>query len=146
VSLRFGSRRSVALSIALGAALPLVWLGGCSRCQKDQDPVPLPAQPDASSEPTVLAVDAGPDADADAADADADAKKKPSGPGPTAAMRKCCNALAQNAENAPEPTKTYMKLAAASCHAGVAQGKDKASIIAIVTGALRGAGLPAECK
>lgn len=134
---------AAAHAAALGAIVPLVWLGGC-RCGDDPPP-PLPAQtrPDATSEPTELAVDAGPDADADASDAAAEAGK-PGKPG--ASMRACCTALAQNAENAPEPTKTYMKLAAASCHAAVAQGKDKNAIIAIVSGALRGAGMPAACK
>jgi hypothetical protein len=139
-----GRFASAARAIAFGAAVPLIWLGGC-RCGKDDPPPPLPpqTQPDATAEPLALTVDAGPDADG--GDADADAKKKP-GVGSGASMRACCSALAQNAENAPEPTKTYMKIAAASCHAAVAQGKDKAAIIAIVSGALRGAGLPAACK
>jgi hypothetical protein len=133
--------RAAASAAALGTIIPIVWLAGC-RCGDDPPP-PLPpqTQPDAASEPTVLVVDAGPDADASDADAEAG---KPQKPGAT--MRACCTALAQNAENAPEPTKTYMKLAAASCHAAVAQGKDKNAIIAIVSGALRGAGMPAACK
>lgn len=129
--------------MALGAAL--TWLGGCSKCSKDEPPPPLPAPatPEASS-PTVLVVDAGDDGDA--GDADAEAGPKPRGRAPTSSMKACCDALSQNAANAPEPTATYMKTAAAACYAAVQQGKDKSSIIAIVQGALRGAGLPAACK
>ncbi len=135
--------RSPLLAIVIGSSLCLAWVGGCNKCQKDEPPPPLPqpAQPDVQSEPMVLVVDSGPDA---VADADAEAGKVIYKPGPS--MKACCAALSQNAENAPEPTKTYMKTAAAACYGAVAQGKDKGSIIAIVRGALGGAGMPGACR
>jgi hypothetical protein len=52
---------------------------------------------------------------------DADAKKV--GTGSSASMKKCCQAVAQNAANAPEPTKSYMQTLAAACMAAAAGGK-----------------------
>jgi hypothetical protein len=137
--------RSPFSAAVIGVALSLTLVGGCDKCERDKAPPPLdpPATPDAQSEPIVLAIEAGDDGDA--ADADAEAGKKPV-VGGGASMKACCAALAQNAENAPEPTKSYMKTAAAGCYAAVAQGKDKGSIVAIVRGALGGAGMPAACR
>ena len=58
----------------------------------------------------------------------------------------CCSALRQNAVNAPEPTKQYMTTAAATCDMLAAQGKDTSSAVGLLVGALKGAGLPAQCK
>lgn len=108
-------------TIILGFAAPLVMAGGCNKCQKDEAPPPLPTAtatetPDAA---LVLEVeDAAPDAPEDA---DADAKKV--GGGSSASMKKCCQAVSQNAENAPEPTKTYMKQMAAACFAAAGAGR-----------------------
>jgi hypothetical protein len=136
--------RSPFSAVVVGTALSLGLVGGCNQCQRDDPPPPLapPPTPDAQSEPVVLVIDAGPDA---TEDADAEAGKPKIGrPGPS--MKACCAALAQNAENAPEPTKSYMKTAAAACYGAVAQNKDNAAILAIVRGALGGAGLPAACR
>jgi hypothetical protein len=85
------------------------------------------------------------DAGEDVEDADADAKKL--GPyKPAASLKACCAALSQNAASAPPPTNMYMLQAAAACNAAVAQGKDKASVVGIVSGALKGAGMPAACR
>jgi hypothetical protein len=65
---------------------------------------------------------------------------------PSGNLQACCNALAQNAANAPEPNATYMKQAAATCGVLAAQGKEQGSAVAILTGILRGAGVPAACK
>jgi len=113
------------LASLLGFLSPLAIAGGCDKCKKDDPPPPLlptatatvtEQKPDAA---LVLQVEeAGDDG---AADADADAKK-PQG-GPSASMKKCCAAVAQNAESAPEPTKTYMKQLAAACMAAAGTGK-----------------------
>jgi hypothetical protein len=65
---------------------------------------------------------------------------------PSASLKKCCDALKQNATSAPEPTRTYMLQSAASCDALVLAGQDKASIVNMVTKGLKGAGVPLACK
>jgi hypothetical protein len=121
---------------------PVLYAG----CKKDEPPPPLPSAAPATtpSAPVELAVeDAGPDVD-EAGDADADAPKGPFKSAPS--MKACCNALSQNAASAPPPTNMYMMTAAAACNAAVAQGKDKSTITGIVSGALKGAGMPAACR
>lgn len=112
--------QSLLAPIALGLLLPVATLG-YSGCKKDDPPPPLPSAAPASTPaaPLVLEVeDAGEDAPGDA---DADAKKV--GGGSSASMKKCCQAVAQNAESAPEPTKTYMKQMAAACFAAAGSGQ-----------------------
>jgi len=58
----------------------------------------------------------------------------------------CCAALRQNAANAPEPNKGYMTYAAQLCDTAATMGKEKASIVANIQTALKGAGLPSACK
>jgi hypothetical protein len=131
--------------LCLGLTIPLsaAFYGGC---KKDEPPPPLPSAAPATtpSAPVELAVeDAGPDVE-DASDADADAKK---GVGvPTSSMKACCTALAQNAASAPPPSNLYMQYAAQACTAAVAQSKDKSTITGIVSGALKGAQMPAACR
>lgn len=122
-------------------------LGGCSRCNPDEAPDPLKTEPTVSAtvETTLEPEDAGPDA----ADADADAADaaKPKGKAaPSASLQACCAALRQNAANVAPPNNAYMLQAAAACDVAVKQGKDKASVTAIVQGALKGAGMPAACR
>jgi hypothetical protein len=130
--------------IMLGLMVPAA-LALYAGCKKDEPPPPLPvAAPEATaSAPLVIEVeDAGDDGDAGDADADAKVGKYV----PAASLKACCAALAQNAASAPPPTSIYMLQAAAACNAAVAQGKDKASITGIVSGALKGAGMPAACR
>ena len=61
------------------------------------------------------------------------------------AMLEIDRVVQQNAANAPEPTATYMKQAAATCNALVAQGQDQNAISAAIRGALGGAALPGPC-
>jgi hypothetical protein len=135
------------LAVVLGLLAPLAMAGGCDKCKKDTAPPPLPtATETASAAPEVALTveDAGEDVeDADDGDA-ADAAKVVYKP--AASLKNCCAALAQNAASAPPPTNIYLTQAAAACNAAVAQGKDKASVIAIVSGALKGAGMPAACR
>jgi hypothetical protein len=135
--------RTLLAPIALGLMLPL-GVSVYSGCKKDEPPPPLPSAAPAAtpSAPLVLEVeDAGDDGDGDA-DADAKVGKYV----PAASLKACCAALAQNAASAPPPTNMYMMQAAAACNAAVAQGKDKASVTGIVSGALKGAGMPGACR
>ena len=113
-------------------------------CEKDEPPPPLPAASAAPkpAEPVVLMAEEEP------IDAGVDAGTTPTGGGrrtPKASLKNCCAALQQNAANAPEPTATYMKQAAATCNALVAQGQDQNAISAAIRGALGGAALPGAC-
>jgi hypothetical protein len=135
--------RTLLAPIALGLMLPATVLGYAG-CKKDEPPPPLPSAAPANtpSAPLVLEVE---DAGEDVEDADADAK--PTGPyKPAASLKACCAALQQNAASAPPPTNMYMLQAAAVCNAAAAQGKDKASAAGIISGALKGAGMPAACR
>lgn len=136
--------RSLLAPLGLGLIVPAAALLSPG-CKKDEPPPPLPSSEPvaAPSAPLELAIeDAGLDGDADA-----EAGKKPTGPyKPAASLKACCNALSQNAASAPPPTNMYMMQAAAACHAAVAQGKDKGSVIGIVQGALKGAGMPGACR
>lgn len=136
--------RTLVAPIALGLMVP-VCVAFYTGCKKEEPPPPLPSAAPAAtpSAPLVLEVEDAGD-DGDAGDADADAKV---GKGvPAASLKACCAALAQNAASAPPPTNMYMMQAAAACNAAVAQGKDKASVVGIVSGALKGAGMPAACR
>ena len=123
-----------------------VVLGVLQGCAKDEPPPPLPApQPTASAKApfTLAPQDAGLDAGMKQEGA------KPMGTGKKATgegLENCCAALKQNAESAPEPTKTYMLQAAAQCSALAAAGQGKDGALAIVQRVLRGASLPAGCR
>lgn len=125
--------RGGALVIALASALG---------CKKDEPPPPLP-EPKAVETTTEKPLELKPE------DAGAPVQEK-AAPKPTArkpsGIAQCCAALRQNAANAPEPTKGYMLYAATACDMAATQGKDKSSIMGQLTTALKGAGLPADCK
>jgi hypothetical protein len=128
-------------------ASTLLALAGLSAtgCKKDEPPPPLPSAQPVTTAPAPLQLkpeDAGVKPPADAG-----AKKVVHGGGGHAGgLGPCCAALSQNANLAPEPTKTYMLQAAAMCSALAAQGRDKAAVGGILLGALRGAGMPASCR
>lgn len=128
-----------------GAALALVpglVLASAIGCKKDEPPPPLP-------EPQVVETAEAP---LELKPEDAGAPVEPKAPPKRGGARKasglarCCAALRQNAANAPEPTKQYMQYAAQACDLAAAQGKDKQSAVGVITSALKGAGLPADCK
>lgn len=122
-----------ALSCALGSTL--------AGCKKDEPPPPLP-EPKAV-ETAEVPLELKPE------DAGAPVVEKPvvkSGVRKASGLAQCCTALRQNATSAPEPTKGYMLYAAGVCDLAAAQGKDKASAIGVITSALKGAGMPADCK
>jgi hypothetical protein len=84
--------------------------------------------------------------DAGIADLDSGEPKKPTGGGGSRGLGPCCAALMQNANSAPEPTKTYMLQAAAVCQSAAAAGQGMASAGGMIAAALKGAGMPAVCK
>jgi hypothetical protein len=115
-------------------------------CKKDEPPPPLPPAAAPAPEPSpVLAIEPVPDVVPDAG-APVAAKRVGGAAAPAGNLQACCNALAQNAASAPEPNATYMKQAAATCGVLAAQGKDKGTIVAILAGVLKGAGMPTQCK
>ena len=136
------NRMFTSLLVSLTIPLTTIVLVGC---KKDEAPPPLPSAAAPATEPSpVLAIEPVPDA---AHDAGAPAKKLTGGGVASATnLKACCSALAQNAASAPEPNATYMKQAAATCEILAAQGKDKGSLVAVITGMLKGAGVPAACK
>jgi hypothetical protein len=123
-----------------GGALALA-LASAVGCKKDEPPPPLPEPKPV--EATEAPLELKPE------DAGAPIQPK-AAPKPTAArksgLQACCAALRQNAASAPEPTKGYMLYAASACDMAAAQGRDKASVVGQITNALKGAGLPADCK
>jgi hypothetical protein len=109
-------------------------------CKKDEPPPPLPSAAPVATAPAPLQLkpeDAGVKAPVDAG------KKKVGGGGGGGGITACCKALMQNAQSAPEPTKTYMLQAGAMCTA--TQGAGRAALGPVLA-ALRGAGVPAACK
>jgi hypothetical protein len=111
-------------------------------CRKDEPPPPLPAPK--AVETAEAPLELKPE---DAGVPPAAPVEKPKSSGVKASgLKQCCTALRQNAANAPEPTKGYMLYAAGVCDLAAAQGKDKASAVGMLQSALKGAGLPADCK
>jgi hypothetical protein len=130
--------------LLISLVLPIASLSFVS-CKKEEAPPPLPSAAPASEPAPLLALEPvntpEPDAGTEVKKVGGGGVAKPSGN-----LQACCNALRQNAASAPEPTKTYMGQAADTCGVLAAQGKEAGSAIAILTGLLRGAGVPAACK
>jgi hypothetical protein len=124
-----------------GGALALA-LATAVGCKKDEPPPPLP-------EPKPVEATAEAPLELKPEDAGAPVVPK-AAPKPTAhkpsGLAACCTALRQNAASAPEPTKGYMLYAASACDMAASQGRDKASVVGQITTALKGAGLPSDCK
>jgi hypothetical protein len=128
--------RTLLFPIGLGLVLP-VMVTSCQGCKKDEPPPPLPSAtaPVTAAPPATLTM-APEDAGMDAADA-ADAKKPIGKGGSPGGLSKCCQAIKQNAANAPMPTKAYLENLAATCFAAAKGGS--VSFPA-------GAGYSAACK
>jgi hypothetical protein len=140
--------RGSLVALVLGLVAPLAMAGGCDKCKKNEEPLPLPtteAEAPTTPETSLEPEDAGEDVD-DAGDADADAAKKTGVLAPASSFKKCCDALASAAANAPPDQKLYYMQAAAMCSGAVTQSKDKSTIVGMVLGVLKGAALPAACK
>lgn len=114
-------------------------------CKKDEPPPPLPSAapaattPPPPTQPLELVPEVAP-----APSASASAEPVKTGGGSGSSLKKCCSALTQNAQSAPEPNKTYMLQAAAICNAAV--GASGAIPAGAISAALRGAGMPTACK
>ena len=142
MSHRFSPLTPVSVGLILAALV-----GGYTGCKKDEPPPPMPsAAPAPTPTPTeaLTLVPETPIADAGAEDADA-GKHAGTGGGGTN-LAKCCASLASNAALAPSPNKEYMLAAAQACSIAVGAGQSNAAVLAAVSGALRGAGMPATCK
>ena len=131
--------------LVLSLAVPLVAVQ-TTGCKKDEPPPPLPsAAPVAAPVPTAP-VELVPEVPV-APSASASASAKPvTGGGSAGSLKKCCSALTQNAQSAPEPNKTYMLQAAAVCNGAAAAGQASGQAFGMITAALRGAGMPTACK
>jgi len=115
-------------------------------CKKDEPPPPLPTAQPVAAAPAPLQLkpeDAGVKLPTVP---DSGIKKKAVGHGGGGGLSACCAALQQNAMSAPPPTNAYMLQAAALCSALAAQGKDKAAVGGMLLGALKGAGMPTQCR
>ena len=119
---------------------------GCSGCKKDEtEPVPSAAPPPAPAPVATLA----PEEDAglavlDAGDA-SDAKKVGTGGGDPTGIRKCCQALRQNAKSAPPEQQGILTTAAGLCD-GMVNNPQGRQALSQVRGILRGANIPVECQ
>ena len=116
-------------------------------CKKDEPPPPLPTAQPVAAAPVPLQLKPE-DAGVKLPPADSGVKKKAVGHGGGSAggLSACCAALQQNAMSAPPPTNAYMLQAAALCSALAAQGRDKAAVGGMLLGALKGAGMPTQCR
>ncbi len=124
-------------------------VNGCGNKEDDDLPPPPPSAAPAP-EPTPAPVatvtpeeDAGTDAGEDAADGDGG--KKATGGGDPTGVRKCCNALRQNANSAPPEQKGGYLAAAAACD-GLVNSPQGRQALAGLRGLLLGAQMPAACQ
>jgi hypothetical protein len=135
--------RSILKMVLASSATLLLVSSVLTGCKEDEAPPPLPSA--APPPPPAAPVELAPEPAAPI-DAGVDAGKKRTGTGSSLSLKKCCDALRQNAANAPPPNNEYMLAAAGTCDGLVAMGRDKGSIVGAVQAALRGAGMPAACK
>lgn len=130
----------------LGAFALVLLAAFCAGCKKDEAPPPLPivqAEEKKAEVPFELTPE---DAGVPAAPKEKKKTRRRRSSKPKGSLKSCCNALRQNAANAPEPTRQYMTAAATTCDLLATQGKDKNTAAAMIVGMLKGAGLPAQCK
>ena len=135
--------RSVVAMIACGFVLPALMTS--TGCKKDEPPPPLPSAPPAATtaapapETLQLAPEPVP--------SDSAEPKKPTGGGVAGpSLKKCCDALAQNAKSAPPPNNTIMLQASQACNVAVAAGAASPAVMAAVRTAMGGAALPPGCQ
>jgi len=131
--------RGAALALVSGAVVLTTAIG----CKKDEPPPPLPepkpVETAAEAPLQLQPEDAGPPVQEKVV-------PKTGGTARKSGLAQCCAALRQNAKSAPPPTNQYMEYAAGACDLAAAQGKDKQSAVGMIQTALKGAGLPADCK
>ena len=116
-------------------------------CKKDEPPPPLPSAAPVAAPPPTAPVELVPEVPvAPSASASASATPTKTGVSAAGSLKKCCAALTQNAQSAPEPNKTYMLQAAAVCNAAAGAGQASGAAFGAISAALRGAGMPTACK
>lgn len=144
------SRLITALCAAVLPFALAVAAQGCGKNDEDATPPQPSAAPTPTPTPTAPPVqlkteeDAGVDAADDAADA-SDAAKLTGGGGDPTGIRKCCQALRQNANSAPLDQKGSLLSAAAMCD-GLVNSPQGRQALSAVRGMLKGAGVPAQCQ
>lgn len=120
---------------------------GCEGCQTADETAETAAPPPPSAPPPPV-VDVEPEVDAgdaqDAGEADA-GQKKPATIFDPAGIRRCCDALEQNAKSAPPNLVGAYQAASATCRGIKASPQARQQIAALST-MLMGAGLPAACR
>ncbi len=127
--------------IACGFLVPV--LVSSAGCKKDEPPPPLPSAAPAAS--TVAAAPQTLELAPEPVPSDSADTKKPTGTGvPSISLKKCCDALAQNAKSAPPPNNTLMLQASQVCNMAVAAGSP--TVLAQVRAAMGGGALPPGCK
>jgi hypothetical protein len=109
-------------------------------CKKDEAPPPLPSAAPAAAPTPTAPVELVPEEPVASA-APVDSAKKVGTGAPAQSLAKCCSAMLQNAASAPEPTKTTLTNAAATCSAMVKAGQGATTIANF----LRGFGVPVTC-
>ncbi len=135
------TRTTLGLAASLSALLAAVLVTGC---KKDEPPPPLPSAAPVAAPPAPLQLKPE-DSGVKPMPVDSGIKKPKAGGGSAGGLGPCCKALQQNANSAPEPTRTYMIQAAAACQLLAGQGQGKGALAPVIA-ALRGAGMPASCK
>lgn len=136
-------------TVLTAMVLPFAAAAVTNGCGNKEDPAPVttaaPVQTQTPTPtPTVTMTpeeDAGSDA---AADADADAPKA-TGTGDPTGIRRCCAALAQNANSAPLDQKPMYLQAAAVCNGLVNSPQGRGALVQL-RGILRGANMPSSCQ
>ncbi|MEO6601077.1 MAG: acyltransferase [Polyangiaceae bacterium] len=126
---------SVFGSVLLGVLLSSL---GSAGCKKDEPPPPLPSAAPAAVPTPTAPLELAPEEPVAVAGAPA---VKATGGAPAQSLSKCCAAMLQNAASAPEPTKTTLTNAAATCTAMVKAGQGAQTIANF----LKGFGIPVTC-
>lgn len=145
--------KSTRLFTVLGALVfPVAIAFVANGCKKEEEETPPPATTTTTPTPTPATTttatmtpeeDAGVDAGDDAGDA-GDAGKKV-GTGDPTGVRRCCQALQQNANSAPPEQKGAYLAAAAACQ-GLVNSPQGRQALGTLRGLLLGAQMPAACQ
>jgi hypothetical protein len=130
--------------VFLSALVPALVLGSAG-CKKDEPPPPLPSAAPAATPTPTAPIELVPEVPV-VPSASASAEPPKAGGGGGSPLGKCCSALSQNAQNAPEPNKTYLLQAAVVCKAAAGAGQASGAAQSAISAALRGAGMPTACK
>ncbi len=119
-------------------------LGGIAvGCQKDEAPPPLPT-PKPAPTPTVAQLVPEEDEEEEEVEEAKPTTRRTTGGKAAGPLTACCQALRQNAANAPPETKGHMLTAAAACEAANASGNT--GFLGGLNTLLKGANMPPACQ